>query len=627
MAWFQAVWRVAEVGLVLHKRTTRRDGVNAVYYYCCDIGSMSEDERSEEGSEDDDIEESDGTVNGLLDLWISKLKGMRSLTAFSKRHVKSPFTTKLTEFFSECFRVFGGGDIDCSAALVAARGKKCLLSQCDGVVQSINNLPDEERKCVLQGLQSDGFSRPELQRVGFVVGKDIFSPSSDTKHGRPTILTEETEALVRSMFEEESTPLASSNKRLSRWKGQNVQNAALNKRKSALFKVNSSTLPFKRSTFYSLSKRRFQNYAFRKRKTDYCEYCYNEQNIRSRIQNAFSRCKLPAPSFDATSGEIESVWQGVGEMNASGTVCTQLKELVNTQLCDLRYLEEHQLRARKQREAYKLDIGNPGENLVMELDYKQKGSLPMLPVETSGVFYHRRTYSHLGVGTYWKEGSDVHQHHYDFVMDNLHQDSYTVIQCLNNLFKEKKLLPSFKKLVVWCDVGRHFQSKEMVYYLLFSLVQKLKVPVCLNFFCEKHGKNGRDSHFGVVSRHLDDISRTTEIITVSDVAAHLSTIQHTTGIEMCMKDTTTYTVSSVDCSLFTAPFCWFRKNTKAPLLAALLSGGELYEVKYTIEKDKTTRETKRAPDIPEESDPTQPLSNRSSRMRRFVEQAKKRIKK
>ena len=357
MTWFQAIWRVPGVGLVLHKKVTTRDGVNAAYYYCCSIGSMSEDtESTGDASQDssEDIEENDGTVNGLLDRWINQLKDMRSLTAFSKRHPKSPFTAKVTQFFSECFRVFGGDDCDCLAALVAARGKKCLFSQYNGLVQSINNLPDKERKCVFEGLQSDGFSQPELQRVGFIAGKEIFSPPSDKKNGRPTILTEETQALVRSIFEEESTPLASSNKRLSQRKGENVQNASLSKRKSALFKVNSWKLPLKRSTFYSIAKCHFRNYAFRKRKTDYCEYCYNEEQIRSRIRNAFSRCKLPAPSGDAKYEEIERVWRGVGKIKEQ-----KLKELVNTQLCDLRSLEEHQMRARKQREAYKLDIGNP----------------------------------------------------------------------------------------------------------------------------------------------------------------------------------------------------------------------------------------------------------------------------
>ena len=139
---------------------------------------------------------------------------------------------------------------------------------------------------------------------------------------------------------------------------------------------------------------------------------------------------------------------------------------------------------------------------------------------------------------------------------------------------------------MWADVGRHFQSKELLHFLLFKFCTK---PVTVNYFCEKHGKDGRDFHFGVVSRHLEDIV-VTELVTVDDVALHLSNIAHTTGIALKLKDPTQYTITRVECNLFTALFSW-QRNTEKTVLASMLSHPqEFVEVAYTISSEKTTNE-------------------------------------
>ena len=117
-----------------------------------------------------------------------------------------------------------------------------------------------------------------------------------------------------------------------------------------------------------------------------------------------------------------------------------------------------------------------------------------------------------------------------------------------------------------------------------------------------------------MSRHLEDIV-VTKLVTVDDVALHLSNIAHTTGIALKLKDSTQYTITRVECNFFTALFCW-QRNTEKTVLASMLSHPqEFVEVAYTISSEKTT--TKKAPEIAEEEDPGLPLGNRHDWMNRF----------
>lgn len=50
-------------------------------------------------------------------------------------------------------------------------------------------------------------------------------------------------------------------------------------------------------------------------------------------------------------------------------------------------------------------------------------------------------------------------------------------------------------------------------YILFCYF----IEVNLNFFCEKHGKNGRDAHFSVVSKFVQQASLKKRLICSADV--------------------------------------------------------------------------------------------------------------
>ena len=104
------------------------------------------------------------------------------------------------------------------------------------------------------------------------------------------------------------------------------------------------------------------------------------------------------------------------------------------------------------------------------------------------------------------------------------------VKCAKLILKEELADVKFEKIVVWADVGRHFQSKEFMHYCLFDLVKGKKCEVNVNFLVEKHGKNHRDGHFGGISDHLHDRSLEEPIKTVDDVARILSEFNKTKGI-------------------------------------------------------------------------------------------------
>lgn len=93
----------------------------------------------------------------------------------------------------------------------------------------------------------------------------------------------------------------------------------------------------------------------------------------------------------------------------------------------------------------------------------------------------------------------------------------------------KKIAKDKNKFIIWADAGKHFKCNEVVsyfleelaeekihgYYILFLyinfnviivLISNILILVNLNFFCEKHGKNLRDTHFSSVSKFVKEES-------------------------------------------------------------------------------------------------------------------------
>ncbi|RMZ93166.1 hypothetical protein BpHYR1_015867 [Brachionus plicatilis] len=66
------------------------------------------------------------------------------------------------------------------------------------------------------------------------------------------------------------------------------------------------------------------------------------------------------------------------------------------------------------------------------------------------------------------------------------------------------------------DCGKHFRNCEVVGYLLKDLAKE-KIHVNLNFFCEKHGKNQRDSTFSCISRFLNAESLKRRLCSTKDI--------------------------------------------------------------------------------------------------------------
>lgn len=73
-----------------------------------------------------------------------------------------------------------------------------------------------------------------------------------------------------------------------------------------------------------------------------------------------------------------------------------------------------------------------------------------------------------------------------------------------------------KKYIVWTDTGTHFRCAELIHYLFDELARE-QIRVCLNFFCEKHGKNGRDQHFSLVSNFIKQESLVKKLTCSKDI--------------------------------------------------------------------------------------------------------------
>ena len=108
-----------------------------------------------------------------------------------------------------------------------------------------------------------------------------------------------------------------------------------------------------------------------------------------------------------------------------------------------------------------------------------------------------RSHCFLGIGVVWKTAEGVVTKHVDYVMATLNQDAFVVLACLQHLL-EQSFLPTFSKVEIWADVGRHFQNGMLAHYALVCL-PSAGYHVSINFFVEKHGKNMRDAHFGTAT--------------------------------------------------------------------------------------------------------------------------------
>jgi hypothetical protein len=155
----------------------------------------------------------------------------------------------------------------------------------------------------------------------------------------------------------------------------------------------------------------------------------------------------------------------------------------------------HLQNASRQRNSLKLDLINIKiDQAILIMDFKQNIKLGNSPEQVAYDYFHPTSINYLSIFVKNIKESIF----FDFTSMELNKDSYFVIECFNLLFEHEEFKKmGIKDIVIWTDVGKHFKSGMIAYYLS-NLSQTKKLKVIHNFFVECHGKNICDVHFSQV---------------------------------------------------------------------------------------------------------------------------------
>ena len=148
------------------------------------------------------------------------------------------------------------------------------------------------------------------------------------------------------------------------------------------------------TTFRRMRKEEFRKLA---RRTDVCNYCLAGQSIRKKLGKLLKSAK-------GKSGYSMSVWNVSRSsglilqcmLNSPGSVPQNIKLQAAEYIQQLVEIDLHTEEFRRQNAIYAEKTQDPGDSLVITLDYKEKGTLPQVPQEGNSHFYKQGKYSCLG---------------------------------------------------------------------------------------------------------------------------------------------------------------------------------------------------------------------------------------
>ena len=523
---------------------------------------------------------------------------------FTERLRDSGTTRKILRVAKTFSKKFGGESL-----AVAACGRGPILARlAPSVIQKINTDTPLSRRDVIGLLRDDTWTPTEIQASGIVCGDSIFSNRDPGLPGRPGI-SPQVEERIKIVLEDKSSTLSKVHQRASKRRGTSVLRKSLHFRKSTLWKRHFRDC-VSRSKFYDIVRRNHPEFRSREKPTDMCDYCQQEGAIRISLKKLATKKNLEW-DYDASSVEMKLAMTSFPPDAADiSTFVSKIKEI--------EALEKHQSIADRQRKVYNEERLHPGGKLVIDFDFKAKSSLPMKTVNVSQDFYSKQAFSHLGFGVY----ATNFTMNADYVSENLHQEAYVVIACLKDLLARPWIPQTCTEISFWGDVGKHFQNKELCHELLVRIPDKTSFEhVSVNFLCEKHGKNCRDSHFGVITNHLNEFTKAHDIMNLQQLADTLCDIRNTEATVMQYPSQMNRLVRSVEFSLFSSPYC-FRRSAHGPLTTPFFSDCESGpELAYTVVTERKQRTPKLAPehDREAESEAVVPaLLRRQSRAQRFA---------
>ncbi|CAF0871784.1 unnamed protein product, partial [Brachionus calyciflorus] len=243
------------------------------------------------------------------------------------------------------------------------------------------------------------------------------------------------------------------------------------------------------------------------RLSDLCDYCelnqiYKKEVVEYACQNGIN---------EIDNSNFESILCNLSNL-AENEELNEFRKLIK----DIEYLDFHKSIAKRQREAYNLMKNTLAEDYILiEIDWKQKILLGLSPRQTNSEFWNQKTRTLLGFGIYYRLNDEIKVMNIDLVSSFQENESAFDVVCGFRKLDEFKAIEQ-KKYIIWADTGSHFRCAELIHYLFNELARE-QIRVCLNFFCEKHGKNGRDQHFSLVSNFIKQESFVKRLACSKDV--------------------------------------------------------------------------------------------------------------
>jgi hypothetical protein len=255
-----------------------------------------------------------------------------------------------------------------------------------------------------------------------------------------------------------------------------------------------------------------------------CDYCLLAMSVLAKMKTILQKygCSLRPYLLNVEDSKLLEFTIRHGD----ATLSRQCKDELLPHANLLTFAREHKFQHREQRLSYNTNVQDPGDFIIVTLDFKEKGVLPRQRTSPSHEFFEQGKYSVLGATLHWWHGVSPQTRFVDLILPTINQDSAVVILLTPHILAELPTCKccSKKQVVIWADAGRHFLCQTTVSYWL----QNPRVKE-LNFFCAKHGKNHCDGHFGSLTQALDRHLEHSDIADLETVRDVFNTINQTTA--------------------------------------------------------------------------------------------------
>ena len=507
-----------------------------------------------------------------LQLLIDK---MRDLPKWSDRKESNGTTKTWVSVIAKLLECLSGGDV--TAMLLRVVGIPVLWKS---IVPSVVNdtivkMETGDRREVLQSLEEKGWKLSFLEEAGLKIGRKAWDAKSDVPVdiGRPRKICPELCSQVESEHNAASSETSIVVKRLSAQRRETVTLQNVLGTFKSIYEVSSIRDLISESTYRRMRGKEYRHLA---RRTDVCSYCLCGQTIRKKLSKLLS-------SVERQSGYSLTVWNAARAsaltlqlmVSSKGGLPASARPAAMSFINQLVEVHYHVEEFKRQNAVYSENTADPGDSLIITLDYKEKGTLPQVPQESSSHYYQQGKYSCLGIVMHFKLHDETRRQYIDLLLPHTNQDAAVTYLCLRKLWEMPLIRKNMKPIHIWCDSGTHFRNATVISELLAHPNVK-----SVNFFPGRHGKSHCDKHFGSISNAIQSTSRTEVVQTITDVKNILQQLDNTTP-EFLFFKVQSVVVRNLSIPAITS-ISTYRKETNGKLFIATSSDAmEQYELSST----------------------------------------------